>query len=316
MKQMITKTGKLSTIALIGLLIATMPGRALAAQQPQLQQPQLEPAPSVNKEAAKKRPRIVGSASEQKSQDKSKSGQTSQPPSVRAGERMEPDDTTVAPVGVPDETLANRHEQMTEDAAAVVPYYNNFMSSYRLGPEDVISVTVFGQERYSKSGIVVSPDGKISIQLVPEGIFVAGKTTQQVAEEITKRYDEFIIDPKVNVSLEKAMSARFAVLGDVGQPGIKILSRRLSVSEALAEAGGVLPTGDKKKVILLRRRADGFNQQIPINLAAIEKGRMADNMYIVPGDQVFVPGNTLKKVQSILNLVSIASFARIFTGGW
>src|SRR6266404_1577551 len=39
----------------------------------------------------------------------------------------------------------NRRDQASEEEA-IVPYYNNFFTTYRLGPEDVISITVFGQD--------------------------------------------------------------------------------------------------------------------------------------------------------------------------
>lgn len=231
-------------------------------------------------------------------------------------ERLEPDDTSTPPAGVPVETLANRREQMSEEEQAIVPYYNNFMTTYRLGPEDVISVRVFGQERYSMSNITVPPDGTISYPLIPAGVFVTGKTTRQVADEVAKHLDEYIIDPKVTVFLEKAMSARYGIVGDVAQPGIRTLTRRLTVYEALMEAGGVLGTGDKKKVMLVRQRPDGMLQQIAVNISAIEKGKAPNTQFVSPGDQIFVPGNRMKQVDRILSLLPIISFARIFTGGF
>ncbi|MEJ7711483.1 MAG: hypothetical protein WKF84_16855 [Pyrinomonadaceae bacterium] len=50
---------------------------------------------------------------------------------------------------------ALQQQQMSEEEAAVLPYYNNFMATYRIGPEDVISVSVLGLERYSKPNITV-----------------------------------------------------------------------------------------------------------------------------------------------------------------
>ena len=231
-------------------------------------------------------------------------------------ERLEPDDVSKPSTDISPEMQANRREQRSEDEAAVLPYYNNYLTTYRLGPEDVISVTVFGQDRYSKSGIVIPPDGKINYPLVPEGIRVAGKTTEQVAEELTRRLDEYIIDPKITVALEKAQSARFSVLGDVAQPGIRIMTHRLSVYEALAEAGGVLDTGDKSKVMILRRQADGTLRPIRVNIKEIERGRAREMAYLVPGDQVIVPGNTFKKFKQVMDMLPILSFARIFAGGW
>ncbi|MGH9902025.1 MAG: polysaccharide biosynthesis/export family protein, partial [Pyrinomonadaceae bacterium] len=163
---------------------------------------------------------------------------------------------------------------------------------------------------------IVPPDAKISYPLIKGGIFVGGKTTTQVAEEITRHLDEYIIDPKVTVTLEKAQSAVFWVMGDVGQPGIKPMGRRMSVYEALASSGGILPTGDKKKVLVQRRQADGVLKPTLIDIAAIEKGKAPDSYFLAPGDIVFVPGNRMKTVNKILGLLPVLSFARIFTGGW
>jgi polysaccharide export outer membrane protein len=238
-----------------------------------------------------------------------------QPATVKPGERLEPDDSSPARSDVTESVQANRREQMSEESDAEIPSYNNFLSSYRLGPEDVISVTVFDLPKYSRTGVVVPPDGRIDYYLIRGGLNVAGKTTQQVADEITLHLDEYIIDPKVTVSLDKAMSARYAVIGDVAQPGIRPMSRRLSVYEAVSEAGGVLPTG-KSQVVVLHWDADRMLRTKTVDLAAIRKGKAPDDYFLRPGDQVFVPGNRWKKVEAVLKLAPILSFARIFSGGW
>jgi polysaccharide export outer membrane protein len=255
---------------------------------------------------------------------KKEKGKQQQPPPQQGtpqkpGERMEPDDAggTTRP-DVPPGMQAGRHEGMTEEEASITPYYNNFMATYRLGPEDVISITVFGpyQDRYSKAGIVVPPNAVIVHPLIPEGIFVGGKTTEQVQEEIRKKLDEYIVDPKVTVQLEKAQSAVFWVIGDVGQPGIRPMTRRLSVTEALALAGGVLDTGNKSKVVINQRLPNGYMKQTYINVAAIEKGKQPDNYFLSPGDQIIVMGNRMKTVNRILALLPVANFFRVFTGGF
>jgi protein involved in polysaccharide export with SLBB domain len=229
------------------------------------------------------------------------------------GDRTEPDATARPSSDVPAETQANRVEQMSEEAA-IVPYYNNFFSTYRLGPEDVISVVVFNQDRYSRAGIVIPPSGRVALALIPGGVFVNGKTVEQVADIIKQKYDEYIIDPQVTVSLDKAASYRYSIVGDVGQPGIRLMSHRMTVTEAIAEAGGVLPTGDRSKIFVLRRQTDGMLAQIPVNVSAIYKGKAPDSTYLVPGDQIIVPGNKWKAFQKIMSLTPIMSFARIFTG--
>jgi len=227
------------------------------------------------------------------------------------GDRLEPDDTRRVPTDVSDEIQANRQEQVSEESG-FQGYYNNFFSTYRLGPEDVISVEVFNQERYSRRGITIPPSGRVSLSLIPGGVFVNGKTVDEVAEVIKKRYDEYIIEPQVTVSLEKASSYRYSVIGDVGQPGVRLMSHRMTVTEALAEAGGVLSTGDRSRVYVLRRQSTGLMSPIQVNVSAIYKGKAVDNVYLVPGDQIVVPGNKMKKVREWLSFTSVLGFARIF----
>jgi len=250
----------------------------------------------------KARPRTTTSG-----QDKDKKDNKTPVP----GDRLEPDDTSRPPSDVPPDIQANRQEQLSEEAA-IAPVYNNFFSTYRLGPEDVISVEVFNQERYSRKGITIPPSGRVSLSLIPGGLFVNGKTVDEVAEIIKKRYDEYIIDPQVTVSLDKASSYRYSVLGDVGQPGVRLMSHRMTVTEALAEAGGVLSTGDRSKVYVLRRQTTGFVAPIRVDVSAIYKGKVPDNTYLIPGDQIIVPGNKMKKVKEWLSFTSVLGFARIF----
>lgn len=245
----------------------------------------------------------------QPGQDPAKAQKTT--PKNPSGERLEPDDTSTQPVDVPPDTQANRQEQLSEESA-VIPYYNNFFTTYRLGPEDIISVIVFGQERYSRAGIIIPPSGRISLALIPGGVFVNGKTVDEVSEIIKQRYDEYIIDPQVTVSLEKASSYRYSIIGDIAQPGVRLMSHRMTVTEAIAEAGGVLPTGNRSKVVVLRRQPTGMLAPIAVNVSAIYKGQAPDSTYLVPGDQIIVPGNRFKTFQKIMSFSSVLSFARIF----
>ena len=252
--------------------------------------PALQPAPSPPK------PEVTKTSPPQKASTSKPALDTNQP-------------------GPPPENRIKPNAQTPDDEAAIASTYNNFFTTYRLGPEDVISVTVFNQDRYSRSGIVVPPSGRIALSLVPGGIFVNGKTVEEVAALITKQYDEYIIDPQVTVSLDKAASYHYSVIGDVGQPGVRVMGRRLTVTEALAEAGGVLPTGNRSRVMVLRRQPNGALQSITVNVSAVYKGKEYDNTYLVPGDQIVVPGNKLKTMQKIMAYGSVLSFARIFMGG-
>src|SRR5688500_17786894 len=182
-----------------------------------------------------------------------------------------------------------------------------------LGPSDVISVEVFGQcPDYCKTGITIPPNARISYPLIREGIMVAGKTVEQIAAEITKKLDEYIIDPKVTVTLDKAMNTRYSVMGNVAAPGVRVMDRKVSVYEAIIESGGVTKNGDKNKVYVVSYGKDGRLSRKLVSLAQMEKGK-ADMVFLNPGDQVFVAGKGFS-IDKVFDILGKASVARMLFG--
>ncbi len=204
---------------------------------------------------------------------------------------------------------------VSQEEAEILPYYNNYLKEYRLGPNDVITVEVFGQcPDYCKGGINVPPTARISYPLIREGIMVGGKTVEQVADEITKKLDEYIIEPKVTVTLDKAMSARYSVLGKVAAPGVRVLDRKVSVYEAVVESGGVTKEGDEKRVVVYSYDGQGRISPKIVNLQEIKKGK-GEMVFLNPGDQVFVPDKGFRlNVNSVLDILSKASIVRLLFG--
>lgn len=214
---------------------------------------------------------------------------------------------------VDDKVVGNPVSNDDSETAAIKDYYVNYMTEYRLGPEDVINVQVFGQcPDYCKEEITVPPTATISYPLIREGIFVGGKTIEQIAEEITKKLDEYIIDPKVTVSLVKVGSARYGVLGKVEKQGTYLMTRKISIFDAIAESGGISKEGNKNKAIILRPNANDKIDPILIDLKEIQAGN-AEMAFLKPGDQVFIPKEGFN-INSILDIAGKASVFRLLFG--
>lgn len=225
-----------------------------------------------------------------------------------------PKDPNVTPLAAP--TSERGGPAAASDAQApdeVLPYYNNYLKEYRLGPNDVISVEVFGQcPEYCVMGRTVPPHARISYPLIREGIFVAGKTVEQVAAEVSAKLDEFIIDPKVTVTLDRAMSARYSVMGNVASPAVRVMDRKVSVYEAILESGGVTKNGDRSKVVVVSYGKDGRLTRKTVNLSAMESGK-AEMVYLSPGDQVFVAGKGFS-IEKVFDAIGKASVVRFLFG--
>lgn len=205
-------------------------------------------------------------------------------------------------------------EDDEKEAEKTGAYYKNYLDEYRLGPNDIISVEVFGQcPDYCKIDASVPPTARLSYPLIREGVFVGGKTVEEVADDVTKKLEEYIIDPKVTVTLVRPGSARYAVMGKVALPGVRIMDRKISINEAILDAGGIAKDGSKKKVFIARVNSEGYYSTEEIDLVAIEQGKIP-TMFLKPGDQVFVGGKgfTWDKFFKVLGNVSAA---RILFGG-
>ena len=244
----------------------------------------------------------IGQATTAKTKDGKQDGKTKATPKMPT---PAPSSASADPEPVPTETPAG------DDA--VLKYYDNYLKEYRLGPSDIISVEVFGQcPEYCILSKPVPPNARISYPLIREGILVAGKTVEQVAAEVTAKLDEFIIDPKVSVTLEKAMSTRYAVMGNVATPGVRVMDRKVSVYEAILESGGVTRDGNRDKVFIISYAKDGKLSRQQVSLKQMEAGK-AEMVFLSPGDQVFVEGKGFT-IGKFLSAIGQASAARALFG--
>lgn len=202
-----------------------------------------------------------------------------------------------------------RRENQSEIDAAVLPYINNFFATTRLGPEDIISVDVFDKPNYSRANITIPPDGVISYPQIGR-LQVAGRTVPDIEKEVREKLMEYIIDPQVTVQLVASHSQKIFVVGDVNTPGIYEMTRRMTVTEALARAGYLTKYGNKKKIHVLRMQPDGNTAAMPLNMKDVEQGKRQD-LYLVPGDTIVVPGNIFKTIDQVSGVVMIATWMRI-----
>lgn len=207
------------------------------------------------------------------------------------------------------ERQALRRESQSEEEAAILPYINNFFATTRLGPEDVISVDVFDQPNYSRANIIVPPNGRISYPLIGH-INIAGRTIEELEAEFTEKLSEYIREPKVSIQIAQIHSLKFMVIGDVAQPGIYEMTRRMSVTEALAKAGYITRYGDLSKVAVLRMQKDGGTTAIPVNMREVERGK-AQDIFLIPGDTVVVPGNKFKTIDKVMTITTLGYWMRI-----
>ena len=154
---------------------------------------------------------------------------------------------------------------------------------YTIGPEDSLYVRVWHEPDLSGT-IDVRPDGYISMQLIGE-MKVDGMTLSQLSAAITKRLQDFIKNPEVNVQLMRVNSKKYTIQGEVNRPGTYPLTGPVTILEALVNASGFRDFANTKKIYLLRG-----SQRFNFNYKQVSKGKnLEQNIQVQNGDEIFVP---------------------------
>lgn len=158
---------------------------------------------------------------------------------------------------------------------------------YRLGPDDVIDIEVWGEPNISGK-VPVRPDGRISVPLVGE-LEAAGRTPLQLQAAITTRLSATIDHPDVTVVVEQVNSRKINVLGQVLRPGTYPMATDMNVLDALAMAGGPVPFAHLTRMYVLRSQ-NGKTQRFPFDYKKVISGRaQSENLTLIPGDTIVVP---------------------------
>lgn len=159
---------------------------------------------------------------------------------------------------------------------------------YEIGAGDVLHIAVWKEPDASVPSVVVRPDGKISMPLLKE-VPVLGLTVVQAEQMITQQLSKFLTAPDVTVVVEGINSKKIYLTGAVKKEGPIPYTYRMTVLQALSEAGGVTDYAKRKKIYVLHYE-NGRQFTFPFDYNAVLKGQhMELNIYLTPGDTVVVP---------------------------
>ncbi len=161
------------------------------------------------------------------------------------------------------------------------------LQTYRIGPGDILRVSVFGQNELN-SRVTVRPDGRVTLPLLDEMV-VAGRTVNEVSAEVSQGYRRFVQDARVAVIVEEVHSYRVFVSGKVQRAGEFESRTPLTVMQALALAGGGARGADMDAIVILRRGANGRDERYEFSYTECVGGRTEMNFMLRSGDTVIVP---------------------------
>jgi polysaccharide export outer membrane protein len=157
--------------------------------------------------------------------------------------------------------------------------------------------------------VTIQPDGYVTLRGV-ESVRVEGQTIPEVTTSLKSVYTKILHEPVVDVTLKDFEKPFFIVGGEVGRPGKFDLRGDTTATAAVAIAGGLKESAKHSDVLLFHRVPDGWMQVKKINMKKMLKdGNLDEDAYLQPGDFLYVPKNTLSKVERFIPTSSIGMYA-------
>lgn len=179
---------------------------------------------------------------------------------------------------------------------------------YQLHAADVLELNFPFTPEFNQT-VTIQPDGYITLRGIPS-IRVQGQTVPEVTATLQAAYSKILHDPVIDVGLKDFEKPFFIVGGEVGHPGKFELREETTATEGVEIAGGLRESAKHSNVLLFHRVPQGWIQAKKINMKKmLSAGNLNEDVYLQPGDFLYVPKNTLSKISKFIPTSSLGLYA-------
>lgn len=182
-----------------------------------------------------------------------------------------------------------------------------------LGRGDVIDIAVYDEPDLTIEGIPIRPDGKVSFPLVGD-LQAEGLTVSELNQSLTEGLEKYILSPKVSIIVQEFNSQRYTIFGEVVTPGIYPLTTDISITAALASAGGLNKGNFRATTVELADLSHAFiardGKVLPVNFTRlIRQGDLRYDISLQSGDYIYIPSGLSKEVYILGEVENAMLFA-------
>jgi polysaccharide export outer membrane protein len=167
---------------------------------------------------------------------------------------------------------------------------------YRITRSDTMDINFTFSPDFNQT-LTVQPDGFVTLKgaslLLAEGL-----TVPQMQQAVALAYRGFLREPEVTVTLKEFDKPYFLASGEVTRPGKYELRGDLTVSEAIAIAGGLTQQARHSQVVVFRRISPYVAESHVVDLKHMLDSRdLNEDLHLQPGDFIFVPQSRISKIR-------------------
>jgi len=178
---------------------------------------------------------------------------------------------------------------------------------YRLQPSDIMDVAFRFTPEFNQT-VTVQPDGFISLEVAGD-LKVAGLTLAEARQAILQKCQGTLHDPTVNLTLTEFSKPYFVVNGQVQHPGKFELRGGLTLTDAIAVAGGFNPGARDSEVLLFRRVSPELAEVKKIDLKQIlRNGKIQEDVELQPSDSIYVSKSLIGKLERFMAVSKLGMY--------
>jgi polysaccharide biosynthesis/export protein len=193
------------------------------------------------------------------------------------------------------------------DKAPATPQLQTRAPRYEIHAGDSFDINFELSPEFNQTAVTVQPDGFITLRGVGD-IKVDGQTAPQLTQTLKTAYAKILHNPIITVVLKDFEKPYFIADGQIGKPGKYDLRGNVTLTEALAIAGGLSDSAKHSQVMLFRRVNDQWLEAKLFNVKKMQKtGDLSEDPYLHPGDMLFVPKNAMSKFSRFIPQSSVGT---------
>lgn len=172
--------------------------------------------------------------------------------------------------------------------------YSDETPAYRLFPGDEVEITMFSAPELSRTA-TIGPDGRLALPLIG-AVRAADLTAAELHDLLVSAYASHLRMPELSVTPRSYASRQVFVGGEVARPGIYEMPANMDAFQAVALAGGFLPSAHRRDVLVLSR-ATGTTTvtQVDLSMRAMRNG-LPGMQPLQRYDVVYVPRSRISQV--------------------
>jgi polysaccharide export outer membrane protein len=192
-------------------------------------------------------------------------------------------------------------------SASAAPGLHERNPRYRLRKGDTVDLDFALSPEFNQT-VAVQPDGYVTLKGVGS-IFVERQTVPELTETVKAAYAKTLHDPVVAIALKDFEKPYFIASGQVSKPGKYDLRSDLTVTEAVAIAGGFNDKAKHSQVVLFRPVPGGGYEAKLLNVKKLLASRnLSEDVQLQPGDMLYVPQNAFSKIRPFLPTSSMSAY--------